>query len=308
MDSSRKTAFDVLLDMEKEKSYSNLTLNRFIAENRPENSAFTRELVYGVLENKILLDYYLDNLIPSGIKKVKKKEACILRLGLYQIIFMESVPPYAAVNESVNMAKKICRGREGFINGVLRGYMKKNIRLPEERKDFLSVKYSFPPWIIELWREEYGDRMCETLLEASNRRPQLSIRVNLLKTDRTSLADVLKEKGFEVSEGKFSERILHVRGTGLLSLREYEMGLFSIQDEASALAADMLGAAPGDRVIDVCAAPGGKTCAIGEMMANEGRIEAFDIYEHKLPLIRQQADAEKRIVLRHLHLLNTIIL
>ena len=125
---------------------------------------------------------------------------------------------------------------------------------------------------------------------SSNRRPQLSIRVNLLKTDRTSLADVLKEKGFEVSEGKFSERILHVRGTGLLSLREYEMGLFSIQDEASALAADMLGAAPGDRVIDVCAAPGGKTCAIGEMMANEGRIEAFDIYEHKLPLIRQQAD------------------
>ncbi len=116
-------------------------------------------------------------------------------MGLYQIIFMESVPTYAAVNESVNMAKKFCRGREGFINGVLRGYMKKNIRLPEERKDFLSVKYSFPPWIIDLWREEYGDRMCETLLEASNRRPQLSIRVNLLKTDRASLADVLKEKG-----------------------------------------------------------------------------------------------------------------
>ena len=83
-----------------------MTLNRFIAENKPENSAFTRELVYGVLENKILLDYYLDNLIPSGIKKVRKKEACILRMGLYQIIFMESVPTYAAVNESVNMAKK----------------------------------------------------------------------------------------------------------------------------------------------------------------------------------------------------------
>ena len=160
MDSSRKTAFDVLLDMEKEKSYSNLTLNRFIAENRPENSAFTRELVYGVLENKILLDYYLDNLIPSGIKKVKKKEACILRLGLYQIIFMESVPPYAAVNESVNMAKKICRGREGFINGVLRGYIKKNIRLPEERKDFLSVKYSFPPWIIRIIGEKSMGIVC----------------------------------------------------------------------------------------------------------------------------------------------------
>lgn len=289
MDSSRKTAFDVLLHIEKEKAYSNLALNLFIKDNKPENPAFTRELVYGVLENKLLLDYYLDNLIPSGIRKVKKKEACILRLGLYQIIFMDSVPAYAAVSRSVDMAKKLCRGREGFINGVLRDYMRKDIALPEEKMKFLSVKYSFPMWIIDLWREEYGEEICQRLLEASNGRPQLSVRVNRLKADRADLARILTEKGFEVSEGKFSGRTLHVRGTGLLELEEYERGLFSVQDEASTLAADMLGAGPGETVIDVCAAPGGKTAAIGEMMDNRGKITAFDIYEHKLRIIEEQA-------------------
>lgn len=128
MDLARKTAFDVLLEVEKENAYSNLALNRFIGESKPQNPAFVRELVYGVLENRTLLDYYLDKLIPSGIKKVKKKEKVILRMGLYQLMFMDSVPEYAAVNESVAMAGKLCRGREGFINGVLRGYMRRKGR------------------------------------------------------------------------------------------------------------------------------------------------------------------------------------
>ncbi|MBS5334471.1 MAG: 16S rRNA (cytosine(967)-C(5))-methyltransferase RsmB [Clostridiales bacterium] len=290
MDLSRKTAFDVLLNMEKENSYSNLTLNRFIKQNKPENQGFTRELVYGVLENKLLLDYYLDALIKSGIKKTGKKEATLLRMGLYQIIFMDSVPEYAAVNETVNMAKRLCRGREGFINGVLRGYMKKEIPLPKKRKDFLCVKYSFPGWITDLWSEQYGEDMCENLLEASNKRPRLSIRVNIMKTNPDLLTELLQKKGFDVSKGRFSGRILHVKGTGLLDLKEYKEGLFSVQDEASALAADMSGAEAGDYVIDVCAAPGGKTAAIGEMMNNQGTIKSFDIYEHKLSLIKEQAD------------------
>lgn len=290
MDLSRKTAFDVLLNMEKEHSYSNLTLNRFIKQNKPENKAFTRELVYGVLENKLLLDYYLDDLIKSGIKRAGKKEATLLRMGLYQIIFTDSVPDYAAVNETVNMAKKLCRGREGFINGVLRGYMKREIPLPADRKELLSVKYSFPYWIIDLWSEQYGEDICESLLKASNKRPQLTIRVNIMKITPYSLTELLKEKGFYVSNGRFSNRVLHVKGTGLLDLKEYREGLFSVQDEASVIAADMSGAKEGDCVIDVCAAPGGKTAAIGEMMNNKGTINSFDIYEHKLPLIEEQAD------------------
>ena len=295
MDLSRKTAFEILFEIEKEEAYSNLTINRFLEKNRPDNPAFIRELVYGVLENKILLDYYLDKLIPSGIKKVKKKEATLLRLGLYQIIFMDSVPDYAAVNETVTLAKKLVRGREGFINGVLRGYMKKGseIKLPDETKDlkhYLSIKYSFPLWLIEKWDKQYGMEECKKLLEASNARPKLSIRVNVNKTSREELKDYLEEKGYEVTEGTFSNRTLHVKGSGLLEDERYTEGYFSIQDEASTVAADELGAKPGETVIDVCAAPGGKTSAIAELMGNNGKVYSCDIYEHKLELIDKLAD------------------
>lgn len=295
MDLSRKTAFEILFEIEKEGAYSNLTINRFLEKNRPDNPAFIRELVYGVLENKILLDYYLDKLIPSGIKKVKKKEATLLRLGLYQIIFMDSVPDYAAVNETVTLAKKLVRGREGFINGVLRGYMKKGseIKLPDETKDlkhYLSIKYSFPLWLIEKWDKQYGMEECKKLLEASNARPKLSIRVNVNKTSREELKNYLEEKRYEVTEGTFSKRTLHVKGSGLLEDERYTEGYFSIQDEASTVAADELGAKPGETVIDVCAAPGGKTSAIAELMGNNGKVYSCDIYEHKLELIDKLAD------------------
>ena len=295
MDLSRKTAYEILFEIEKEGAYSNLTINRFLEKNRPDNPAFIRELVYGVLENKILLDYYLDKLIPSGIKKVKKKEATLLRLGLYQLIFMDSVPDYAAVNETVTLAKKLVRGREGFINGVLRGYMKKGseIKLPDESKDlrlYLSIKHSFPLWLIEKWEKQYGMEECKKLLEASNARPKLSIRVNVNKTSREELKDYLEEKGYEVTEGTFSNRTLHVKGSGLLEDEKYTEGYFSIQDEASTVAADELGAKPGETVIDVCAAPGGKTSAIAELMGNNGKVYSCDIYEHKLELIDKLAE------------------
>ena len=295
MDLARKTAFEILFEIEKEDAYSNLTINRFLEKNKPENHAFVRELVYGVLENKILIDYYLDNLIPSGIKKVKKKEATLLRLGLYQLIFMDSVPDYAAVSETVNIAKRLVRGREGFINGVLRGYMKKgkDISLPSKEKEYkkyLSVKYSFPIWLIDKWEKELGKDSLEDLLIASNARPQLSIRVNLGKITREELKTYLVDKGFEVTEGTFSERTLHVKGSGLLDDEKFREGYFSVQDEASTVAADQLGAESGDVVIDVCAAPGGKTTAIAEMMDGKGKVYSCDIYDHKLQLIGALAD------------------
>ena len=295
MDLARKTAFEILFEIEKEEAYSNLTINRFLDKNRPENPAFVRELVYGVLENKILLNYYLDNLIPSGIKKVKKKEATLLRLGLYQLMFMDSVPDYAAVSETVNIAKKVVRGRDGFINGVLRGYMKKgdSISLPDKEKDcknYLSIKYSFPLWLIEKWENQYGLPECEKLLEASNARPKLSIRVNIQKTSRDELKSYLEAQGYEVNEGKFSTITLHVKGSGLLEDKMYKEGYFSVQDEASTVCADQLGAEPGDTVIDVCAAPGGKTSAVAEMMDGKGIVYSCDIYEHKLELIKGLAE------------------
>lgn len=292
MDLNRKTAFQVLFEIEKENSYSNLTLNNFINENKPENPAFVRELVYGVLENRMLLDYYLNYLIPSGLNKVKKKEKCFLRMGLYQIIFMDSVPEYAAINETVNLAKKLCRGRETFVNGVLRGYLKKKdeIKLPEERKEALSIKYSFPIWLIDMWANQYGENFCEELLKTSNERPHLSIRVNLMKKTPEMLKSRLESKGFKVECGQHSGRVLYVEGSGLLDTEEYKQGMFSVQDEASTLAADALAPEAGETVIDVCAAPGGKSLAIAEAMSDKGTLYSCDIYEHKLKLIEEQAN------------------
>ena len=294
MDINRKTAYDVLFDIEKNGAYSNIALNHHIADSKPDNEGFVRQLVYGVLENRILIDYYLDVLIPSGVKKLKKQDLTLLRMGVYQLRYMDSVPSYAAVNETVNMAKRLARGRERFVNGVLRGYIKNadSIKLPGRNEDpakYLSIMYSVSPWIASLWLGEYGLEKTEEILKAAVRTPDMVIRVNTLKTTADELADMLGRKGFAVKRHDKAGRALVVSGARLLATEEYANGLFSVQDAASIMASDALGAKPGDTVIDVCAAPGGKSLATAELMANQGRIISNDIYEHKLSLIEKEA-------------------
>ncbi len=294
MDVNRKTAYDVLLDVEKNGAYSNFALNHFIGRNHPENEAFVRELVYGVLETKMLLDYYLDALIPSGTKKLKKQDLTLLRMGVYQLRSMDSVPQYAAVNETVNMAKRLAKGRERFINGVLRGYIKKSeeIQLPNRETqltEYLSIAYSIQPQIVKLWLAEYGEQQTEEILAAVNRAPRMTVRFNQMKISRTELAERLRQEGFDAEESEKTPRGLTVSGSRLLESKAYKEGLFSVQDLASIMVSDILAAKPGQTVIDVCAAPGGKTLATAEMMENRGKIIAMDVYEHKLVLIEKQA-------------------
>ena len=298
MDLNRKTAYEVLLDMETNQSYSNLALNNFIEKNKPENPAFVRELVYGVLENRILLDYYLAALVASGLKKVKKQDLTILRMGVYQILAMDSVPDYAAINESVVLARKFCRGRDKFINGVLRNFQRWQAELeallPDRSSDpakYLSVRYSAASWLVDLWLAAYGLDKTEGLLAASNGRPLLCLRTNLLKGTREELMQRLGEAGYQVEAGTLSDRSILVtgKGTGILEHDLFREGWFSVQDEASTLTADTVNPKPGNLVVDVCAAPGGKTMAMAELMGTEGEIYAFDIYEHKLKLIQEQA-------------------
>ena len=298
MDLNRKTAYEVLLDMETNQSYSNLALNNFIEKNKPENPAFVRELVYGVLENRILLDYYLAQLVASGLKKVKKQDLTILRMGVYQILAMDSVPDYAAINESVVLARKFCRGRDKFINGVLRNFQRRQAELEASLPDrsfdpakYLSVRYSAASWLVDLWLAAYGLDKTEGLLAASNGRPLLCLRTNLLKGTREELMQRLVEAGYQVEAGTLSGRSILVtgKGTGILEHDLFREGWFSVQDEASTLTADTVNPKPGNLAVDVCAAPGGKTMAMAELMGTEGEIYAFDIYEHKLKLIQDQA-------------------
>ena len=294
MGNNRKTAYFALMAVETRKSYSNLALNHHIKRGNPESPAFVRELVYGVLENKYLLDYIIDYFVPSGASKLKHQDLTILRMGIYQIGYMDSVPEYAAVNESVDMAKKYARGREAFINGVLRAYTREKykVNLPDREENevrYLSIKYSYEPWIIELWMEQFEIEFVEELLQAGNNTPELVIRLNWIKIMKKDLIAQLEEKGFKVREGKLAPNALYVEGTGLLDTQEYKLGMFSIQDESSQLATIMLDPQHGDFVMDVCAAPGGKTLAIAERMNNTGTVLASDVYTRKVRIIDHEA-------------------
>jgi len=302
MDINRKTAYLTLLDVESKKAFSNLALNHHMIISRPDSPAFVRELVYGVLENKMKLDYFIDQLVKTGAKSLRPAERTILRMGMYQLGYMNSVPEYAAVNESVVLAKRYCRGKHGFINGVLREYLNKKIqlRLPDRAEDeikYLSVKYSYEPWIIEMWLEHYSMEFVEELLEAGNETAPLTIRLNWLKVMKKDLIESLEKKGYEVEEGKLCQNALNVKGSMLLETEYYKLGMFTPQDESSMLVAEKLDPKHGDVVMDVCAAPGGKTTAIAERMNNTGRIIASDVYRRKLDLIDKEA---KRLGIRNI--------
>jgi 16S rRNA (cytosine967-C5)-methyltransferase len=296
MDANRKTAYFTLMDVESKKSYSNIALNHHIICGKPSSPSFVRELVYGVLENKLLLDYMISHFVATGTAKVKLSDLTVLRMGIYQLGYMDSVPEYAAVNESVLLAKKFCRGREGFINGVLRSYIRERltIKLPDRSVDeinYLSIKYSCEPWIVELWMEQYGVDTTEALLKESQGNPGLVIRTNTLKIEKDELVQRLRKADFEVENGKVCDKALKVtKGNGLLDNNLYTRGLFSVQDESSMKAVEILDPKPGDFVIDVCAAPGGKTLAISERMGDRGRVVATDIYKRKLSIVDKEAE------------------
>lgn len=294
MDINRKAAFLTLVDVETKKSYSNLALNHQIVVTKPNHEGFVRELVYGVLEHKLTLDYYIDLLASNGVGSLKTNELTILRMGIYQIGYMNSVPEYAAVNESVLLAKRYCRGKDGLINGILRAYLGKRmqLKLPDRIEDevrYLSVKYSYAPWIVELWLKHYSSDFVEQLLAAGNETPPMTVRLNWLRIMKKDLISKLEESGFEVTEGDICSNALHVRGSRLLETEAYRMGLFTPQDESSMLVAEKLDPQHGDVVMDMCAAPGGKTMAIAERMNNTGKIIASDIYRRKLDLIDREA-------------------
>lgn len=283
-----------MIDVESKKSYSNLAINHQVIINKPNSQGFVRELVYGVLEHKLTLDYYIDLLVKNGVKSLKVQELTILRMGIYQLGYMNSVPEYAAVNESVVLAKRYCRGRDGLVNGVLRGYLAKKLqlRLPDRDEDeikYLSIKYSYAPWIIELWLEHYSVDFVEELLKAGNDKAPMTVRLNWLKVMKNDLIESLQKKGFEVESGHLCQNALNVKGSMLLDTEIYKLGMFTPQDESSMLVAEKLNPKHGETVMDVCAAPGGKTTAIAERMNNTGKIIASDIYRRKLDLIDKEA-------------------
>jgi 16S rRNA (cytosine967-C5)-methyltransferase len=294
MDINRKTAFYIIRDVEDKKAYSHIATNNHIERLKPTKRPFVRELAFGVIRQKMYLDYVIGNFVKTPTEKLHSTDLILLRMGLYQIIFMDSVPDYAAVDETVSMAGRYAKGREGFVNGVLRQYLRDQtyVTLPERGDDevrYLSVKYSYEPWIVKMWMDDFDVDAAERLLNAGNEIPPLTIRVNTLMTNRDDLSERLSARGYEVSPGEKFSNILYVKGEDVIGGRFYRSGLYSIQDEGSLIAVCMLDPRPGETVVDVCAAPGGKTMAIAEAMNNSGKISAIDIYKRKLQQINEQA-------------------
>ena len=270
IDLDREAAYKALLAIERDGSYSNLELSKLLASDGLSNKGFIREIVYGVTENKIYLDYILDKFIKKGASKTKLQALIILRMGVYQILFMNSVPNYAAVNESVALARRFARGTDGFINGVLRNFIR-NMESASEidvkgQLEYLSIRYSCHLKLVEELVSMLGFEHAKMLLEHAGHRPPLSIRVNIAKISLKELADRLRAKGFEIEGSKLSDRVLLVKGGALTEANEYKEGLFSIQSEESCAIADFADAKSTELVVDLCTAPGGKAAAMAEQM------------------------------------------
>ena len=325
IDIDREAAYKALLAIERDGSYSNLELSKLLASDELSNKGFIREIVYGVTENKIYLDYILDKFIKKGAAKTKLQALIILRMGIYQILFMNSVPNYAAVNESVALARRFARGTDGFINGVLRNFIRNMDSATEVdvegQLEYLSIRYSCQLKLVEELVSMLGFEHAKVLLEHAGHRPPLSIRVNVAKISVKELADRLRAKGFEIEGSKLSDRVLLVKGGALTEANEYKEGLFSIQSEESCAIADFADAKSTELVVDLCAAPGGKAAAMAEQMLKPctstepltetepykqpststepltetepgisgGKVIALELYEHRAALIEATA-------------------
>jgi 16S rRNA (cytosine967-C5)-methyltransferase len=247
----------------------------------------------------LFFDYLIGAFIKTPVGKLPVSDRVLLRMGLSQLSSLDSVPDYAAVSETVELAKRYSRGREKFINGVLRNYIrdKDEVALPRREENealYLSLKYSFATWIVEMWLKEFDDPgFVESILDSLNQRPRFCVRACTLNTAPDELKAGLESLGYTVMQDKDLPDVFFLENFGdikPLDTVQYKKGLFSVQDKASRIAAYSLGAKPGDVVIDVCAAPGGKTMAIAEAMENTGKIIAMDIRGHRLGLLEAEAE------------------
>ena len=291
MNNPREAALRILFKIDYEGAYSNLALKDGLGDLSGQDRAFATKLVYGCVSMRITLDYIIGLYSSVKIKKLSKSVLEILRLGIYQIMYMDKVPPSAAVNESVKLIKKYENRSRGFVNAILRKVAdnKENIKFPDNEKENLMVKFSFPMPLCEKIIEEFGMEEGKSFIEALSKEPETFIRVNKLKITRKELIDILSGKGINIRQAEEFEDAAIISGADIGSLDEFKMGYFTVQDLAAQLACKILAPKKNDKVIDMCAAPGGKTTYLAELMESEGSISAFDVHPHKVNLIENAA-------------------
>lgn len=297
MDKVRLAATKILYDVAENGAYSNVALAQTLRQEKFSDldRKFCTELVYGAVKAGASLDWKISKYLNRPLAKVDAKILAVLRVGMYQIFFLDRVPNSAAVNESVELSKKFCGiGASKFVNGVLRSA----VREPH-KSDFptgddiesLALRTFHPVWLVKLFVEEFGLDATKQLLAFDNTDPPLCLRVNRLKTTREKILDALNKIGMQAEPSTFAPEGIICRGHSALDkFQPLRAGFCQVQDESSMTAARLLNPIAGEFVIDACAAPGGKTTHLAELMDNRGRIVAADIYETKLEHVKLNAE------------------
>jgi len=295
IDKARTIAAAVLKDMEQEGAYSNLKLNQYFKSYNLEykDRGFASEILYGTLRNKLKIDYMIGRFSKVDLDKMSSWARNIIRTAVYQIFYMDRVPDFAAVNESVEIAKAKDRKAASFVNGLLRGILRNKEAFNKiDVKDSvkrMSIEYSHPEWFIRKYLPIYGEGFLCRWMEQNNTPSHMTIRVNTLKTDTDTVGGLFQQKGIGVKRGIVPEALI-LEGYGMIEKSdEYSSGLITIQDESSMLASRVLKPSPGSNVLDMCSAPGGKATHMAQLMNDSGKLIAFDLHPHKIKLIRDNA-------------------
>lgn len=296
---ARDITLSILLDMDTNKTFSSVAIDKALRQHQfddKKDRAFITRLAEGTTERRINLDYIIDSFSKTKVRKCKPLIRCLLRMGTYQIMYMDSVPDSAACNEMVKLAK--AHGfapLSGFVNGVLRNISrhKDEIKYPDydtDTKQYLSIKYSVPEWLVVKLMSDYPDK-AEAILEGSYLDRDTSIRVNTDKISVTDLTKLITDNGINVTPGIYDEKALHISGYDFIRrVPGYKQGYFTVQDESSMCAIREIGIKENDIIYDVCSAPGGKTTAAAEYLHGTGHVYSMDIAADKISLIEDNVE------------------
>ncbi|TGB04891.1 16S rRNA (cytosine(967)-C(5))-methyltransferase RsmB [Halobacillus salinus] len=291
----RETALTLLTRIGEQGGFSHVLLDQEINKQQlsRQDGGLLTEIVYGTLQRRDLIDYQIQPFI-SKQKKIKPWVKWLLYMSVYQMEFLERVPDHAVIHEAVEISKK--RGHKGissFVNGVLRNVQRKGLRSTDEITDpveRMAVETSHPKWLVERWVAQYGIDVTRDMCEANNHHLPMSVRVQPLQISREEAMNTLMEDGFRVEESIFSTQGFIVLEGQILKHPLFTQGKLTVQDQSSMLVAEMMDLEPGQRVLDACSAPGGKTTHIAEKMQDQGEVTAYDLHEKKAKLVTKKAE------------------
>jgi len=293
---AREIALKILYELEVKDAFANETIQLFCKNYHLSNldRRFVSELVNGTTKMRRKLDYVLSFFLEKEINKLTPWIRNILRLGVYQIDFMDRVPDSAAVNEAVNLAKKFGhRGTVTLVNAVLRNYLRDKSRVcfpswEENKVENIALFYSFPSWMVENWLNMFGEEEAIRLCQAFNERPKLCCRMNSVKVDHQSLEEKFTERKIKFKEGRFLEIFYYLESkVDLNRFLPLQEGLVYLQDESAGFPVILLDPQPGETILDLCSAPGGKTTFIAELLKGKGKVLAVDKSWEKIELLKK---------------------